>query len=143
MFFIASISEKLYALKVMFSISTIKKTMCHKWVSKACKTDVKKPFIIQRPITSGLTHQGNWIWNHLNPLGSNLNISLVIRSFMKKGIWWIVWHLGFLMTFSVFYAISPWFCRKMHFFHLLFTSKVKNTNRKFKEDIHWLTLETF
>lgn len=84
--FHSSISEKHYALKVMFSISTINKTMCHKWVSKACKTDVKKPFIIQRPITSGLTYQGNWIWNNLNPLGSNLNISLVIKNFMEKGI---------------------------------------------------------
>lgn len=57
--FHSSISEKHFALKLMFSIATIHKTMCHKWVSKACKTDVKKAFIIQGPITSGMTHQGN------------------------------------------------------------------------------------
>lgn len=35
--FHSSISEKHHALKLMFSISTLNKAMCHKWVSKHVK----------------------------------------------------------------------------------------------------------
>lgn len=119
-----------------FSTSIINKTMSHKWVSKACKTDVKKPFITQRPINiRNDPPRKLWIWNHLNPPGSNLNTSLVIKRFMKKEIWWIVWYLDFLMTFSVFYAASPWFCRKMHFFHLLFTILVTAHKQECNQEI--------